>query len=62
MRKERSGRDWDGDDDERGYRLRKRAKRLRSLWKVTETEISPVGFINVPDHIWRNEISKDNRN
>eukprot|EP00957_Ditylum_brightwellii_P058407 4429074-Ditylum_brightwellii.AAC.1 len=63
MRKERSGQDWDGDDDadDRKYRSRKRARRSRRTWKANETEIRPLGFINIPDQIWRNELCKGER-
>eukprot|EP00957_Ditylum_brightwellii_P017577 1324196-Ditylum_brightwellii.AAC.1 len=60
-RKERSGRDWDGDyddDDDREYEMRKRAKRVGNTRKANEPEISPLGFINAPDQIWRNELSE----
>eukprot|EP00957_Ditylum_brightwellii_P054749 4148349-Ditylum_brightwellii.AAC.1 len=43
----------------REYGLRKKARRIGSFWKVDETELSPQGFINVPDQIWRNKLSKD---
>eukprot|EP00957_Ditylum_brightwellii_P192240 14633357-Ditylum_brightwellii.AAC.1 len=60
MREERFGREWDGEDDNgREYGSRKKARRTGSFCKVDETEISPQGFINVPDQIWRNELSKD---
>eukprot|EP00957_Ditylum_brightwellii_P129294 9862902-Ditylum_brightwellii.AAC.1 len=59
-RKERSGQDWDKDDD-REYKRRTRAKRAGNTWKANETEIGPLGFINVPDQIWRNELSEGER-
>eukprot|EP00957_Ditylum_brightwellii_P183605 13984897-Ditylum_brightwellii.AAC.1 len=43
------------------YGSRGKARRLGSFWKVDETEISPLGFIDVPDQIWRNELSKDKK-
>eukprot|EP00957_Ditylum_brightwellii_P058314 4420853-Ditylum_brightwellii.AAC.1 len=54
-RKGRSERDWDGDDkdDDRKYKGKKRAKRVGNSWKANEPEISPLGFINVPDPIWK---------
>eukprot|EP00957_Ditylum_brightwellii_P176663 13455781-Ditylum_brightwellii.AAC.1 len=62
MREERYGREWDGgDEDGREYGSRKKARRIGSFWKVDETEISPQHFINVPDQIWRNELSKDKK-
>eukprot|EP00957_Ditylum_brightwellii_P156248 11892651-Ditylum_brightwellii.AAC.1 len=62
MREERYGREWDGDDDDgRKYGSRKKARGTGSFWKVDETKISPQGFINVPDQIWRNELSKDKK-
>eukprot|EP00957_Ditylum_brightwellii_P197261 15028614-Ditylum_brightwellii.AAC.1 len=41
--------------------MRKRAKRVGNTQKANETEISPLSFINVPDQIWRNELSKGER-
>eukprot|EP00957_Ditylum_brightwellii_P108168 8252664-Ditylum_brightwellii.AAC.1 len=41
--------------------MRKRAKRVGNTQKENEPEISPLGFINVPDQIWRNELSKGER-
>eukprot|EP00957_Ditylum_brightwellii_P187073 14247573-Ditylum_brightwellii.AAC.1 len=57
-RKERSRQDWDGDgeDDDREYKRRKRAKRVGNTQKANEPEINPLGFINIPDRIWRNEL------
>eukprot|EP00957_Ditylum_brightwellii_P166583 12680383-Ditylum_brightwellii.AAC.1 len=59
-RKGRSGRDWGGDDedDDRKYKERKRAKRAGNSQKANEPEIVLLGFINVPDLIWRNGLSK----
>ena len=62
MREERYGRGWDGDNDDGiEYGSRKKARRIGSFWKVDETELSPQGFINVPDQIWRNKLSKDKK-
>eukprot|EP00957_Ditylum_brightwellii_P132172 10078255-Ditylum_brightwellii.AAC.1 len=62
MREERYGREWDGDnDDGREYGSRKKARRIGSFGGVDETEISYQGFINVPEQIWRNELSKDKK-
>eukprot|EP00957_Ditylum_brightwellii_P141188 10757017-Ditylum_brightwellii.AAC.1 len=62
MREERYGREWDGEDsDGREDGSRKKARRTGSFFKVDETEISPQGFINVPDQIWKNELSKDKK-
>eukprot|EP00957_Ditylum_brightwellii_P048489 3679292-Ditylum_brightwellii.AAC.1 len=36
-------------------------RRQGRFCKVDETEISPQGFISVPDQIWRNELSKEER-
>eukprot|EP00957_Ditylum_brightwellii_P044384 3367891-Ditylum_brightwellii.AAC.1 len=68
-RKEILGQDWDGDydndddddDDGREYKMRKRAKRVGSTWKANQPEISPLGFINVPDKVWKKELSKGKR-
>eukprot|EP00957_Ditylum_brightwellii_P025389 1920363-Ditylum_brightwellii.AAC.1 len=62
MREERYGREWDEDNyDDREYGSRKKARRLGSFWKVYETEINHQSFINVPDQIWRNELSKNEK-
>eukprot|EP00957_Ditylum_brightwellii_P175502 13362326-Ditylum_brightwellii.AAC.1 len=62
MRDERYRREWDGDDEDgREYGSRKKTRRIGSFQKVDETEISPQGFINVPDQIWRNKLSKDKK-
>eukprot|EP00957_Ditylum_brightwellii_P136648 10421069-Ditylum_brightwellii.AAC.1 len=37
------------------------ARKLGNTRKANETEISPLGFINVPDQIWRNKLSKGDR-
>eukprot|EP00957_Ditylum_brightwellii_P089528 6817616-Ditylum_brightwellii.AAC.1 len=62
-RKGRYGQDWDGDDDDdnRNYKERKRAKRVENSQKANEPEVSPLGFINIPDPIWRNGLSKGER-
>eukprot|EP00957_Ditylum_brightwellii_P191425 14573869-Ditylum_brightwellii.AAC.1 len=39
--------------------MEEKAKVLESTQKVTETEISPLGSINAPDQIWRNQLIKD---
>eukprot|EP00957_Ditylum_brightwellii_P003610 273461-Ditylum_brightwellii.AAC.1 len=59
-RKGRSGRDQDGDDEDdgRNFKERKEAKRVGNSKKANEPEISPLGFINVPDPIWMNVLSK----
>eukprot|EP00957_Ditylum_brightwellii_P055081 4174831-Ditylum_brightwellii.AAC.1 len=59
-RKERSRQEWDGDDedDDREYKMREKAKRVGNTQQANETEISLLGFINVQDQIWRNEINK----
>eukprot|EP00957_Ditylum_brightwellii_P063595 4827666-Ditylum_brightwellii.AAC.1 len=58
MRKERHGREWDEDDnDGREYGSRKKARRLGSVWKVNETEISPQGFIDVLDQRGRGRLA-----
>eukprot|EP00957_Ditylum_brightwellii_P183407 13970696-Ditylum_brightwellii.AAC.2 len=62
-RKERLRQDWDGndDDDDREYKMGEKAKRVGRTQKVNEKEISPLGFINVPDQIWRNKLRKGER-
>eukprot|EP00957_Ditylum_brightwellii_P084548 6429293-Ditylum_brightwellii.AAC.1 len=62
-RKERLGQDWDGDDDDddRKYKMRNGAKRVGNTWKANEPEISPLGFISVPEKVWRKELSKGKR-
>eukprot|EP00957_Ditylum_brightwellii_P150582 11465938-Ditylum_brightwellii.AAC.1 len=46
----------------RKYRTRKRARKSGRTWKANETEINSLGFVNVPDQIWRNKLSKGERN
>eukprot|EP00957_Ditylum_brightwellii_P034125 2586814-Ditylum_brightwellii.AAC.1 len=41
--------------------MRKRAKRVENTRKANEPEISPLGFINVPDKVWMKELSKGKR-
>eukprot|EP00957_Ditylum_brightwellii_P041608 3151245-Ditylum_brightwellii.AAC.1 len=62
MREERYGGKWDEDDDYyREYGSGKKARRLGTFWKVNKTEISHQSFINIPGQIWRNELSKDEK-
>eukprot|EP00957_Ditylum_brightwellii_P169694 12915945-Ditylum_brightwellii.AAC.1 len=41
-RKERPQQDWDGGNDDREYKRRKRAKSIRNTQKANKTEISPL--------------------